>query len=152
MFIFITHKQPMATMSVVTLIWKAKHIFTTVQKSLQMHKNNWNAIRIWYIHKDKLTCVHFCTKNQFLKFAWGLFYYHLSTWFPAWTSNYIDCKVWDENTNLSKPQHCSARYSLMYSMQWPHPNATCYQFLVIYCWHQIDGVALVECENRMHPQ
>ena len=46
----------------------------------------------WYYNPDPNT---FVDKNAFEN-AWGPFYWHGLTVIPAWISNHMPCKVWDE--------------------------------------------------------
>ena len=53
------------------------------------HMNNWELV-IWLQHNK--------AQQNYVKISWAPFYLHGLTLIPAWISNYIHYKVWDEIT------------------------------------------------------
>ena len=99
---------PCANLSLTDSDWtKMSAIFW---KHFQMHFSQWKFCMLiqFPVNKDAFdsigSCKGFVPKRQQTnarnnnRHSWGPFYYHGLTLIPAWISNYIHCKVWDEIT------------------------------------------------------
>ena len=70
----------------------AEHDYTTFSDTITEWKHICSVSIIRRV-RSKVMMLHVNTIP-----AWGLFYYHGLTLIPAWISNYIHYKVWDEIT------------------------------------------------------